>query len=278
MGNGVKTDYELFQFSVEMDIPSIINQVFSGKVRFGGIQIAEVSEASELRLYLAQKGRLNPESDQLLRRILTEHLEIGQHYARARNNANPNPTELLDLYEAQVHAMERWQLFYRVAERLADIQEAYQVAFIDYQPEPLGFDTPATRTAWLQVLVNEQQRDILQNQMVEVSKAKPSYWLEGREFFYQGRQYHMSPTNASLLMILLDGQFYSTEELIRKTMGTRAAGKLERDRLSINISRLNTKLKEISGRLQRDKQNWINRQAKGAVNGYQLNTELVTGI
>src|SRR5439155_26873608 len=64
---------------------------------------AEISETIELRLLLFQKSRWTPESNELLQRVLTEQLEIGKRYAKARTIMHPDPTELVELYEAQVH-------------------------------------------------------------------------------------------------------------------------------------------------------------------------------
>lgn len=256
--------YELFKVLADLDIDKAIKQVFGGKRVFGRTRPVELDEAFEIFQTACQQSKLEKEAEDLLELILRQHLHGIQAYAKIRLVPQPNVDELLASYEVQVQSMERWQLFYRGAKRHGNIREAYQVAFVDFLPRPFEFETTEVRNAWVKTLLNEHDRNMAYQQLAEASTHKPSYWMDGQDFF--GSQYHLNPTEAALLQLLLDQQFHTSESIIFNTLGTRASGNTERNKLSGNIYRLNNKLSSVWNK----KRKWIKRQSQGNAVGYQL--------
>jgi hypothetical protein len=60
MSQALLSEQELFQYAAEMDIFQAVDEVFGGRIRFGGNQLPELSKAQHIRLSMALQGTLTP--------------------------------------------------------------------------------------------------------------------------------------------------------------------------------------------------------------------------
>lgn len=265
------THYEAHKWMSQLDIPQVLSEVFSNQLLLGGgIKVAAVSAVGIFRMRMMLQGQLTPEDDTLLKQVLSQHLEISQWSSRVWIQPKPDVDELVRSWEAQTQSMKRWELFETQLNRHSNVAEAYQVAFLDFEPDALQFSSEADRHHWEKLLHMEQQRMIAQNQHeVQIQNDLAPYW-EDSCLVFQGQRFKLSPSEIMTLQALWDGQWHTSKSLIRRVLGSKSPSRDNIFELSRRISMANKKLLTLWGVPPQPGKHWIIRQPEGDEMGYRL--------
>lgn len=265
--------YEALRAETQTDIQIWLDEAFSNAITFGGNQMTPlaVKQVAQFRLQQLIAGKLDEDAEQLLRQALTEHLIQSQAFSRIWLQADPDPDQLVEIWDKQTQSMARWGLFAQQLFKYGNARQAYVLAYEDYAPEGLHFATPEERRHFIRLLLNEQQRMILFEQMQESSLVQPELVFDAtsRTLSYQGQTETLEPALAELLELLWDEMPHSKAYLIKKIFGT-VPDKARQDTLSRKVSKLNDILEEVWGKASLSGKNWITGCKLQDEPGYQL--------
>lgn len=263
----MKDSFNFLRRLADVDIEQALNSLFSGRINFTGLP-SYMRDAFLLRFNLYKNGCCPCDFDPLLRRVLTFHLNISKRHAQLWTHPDPDLEELGDAHIETSEAVDQWDAFYEYAQKstlhIETLKDAYEFAYLCFtrrhrEDRKFMFGTPKERVIWLQLLKNEQQRDLILHKQLEEPKQELPYYLEDRRFYYQNKSVRLKPNLAELLEILLDGEPHSASELIPQVFGTKSLTQENRSKLSKRISELNTVFDKAFGRPYAGR--WIQKQA-----------------
>lgn len=265
------SNFQIHQMCAEFDIEQLVTLAFSWHFSLSGVP-AEVDDIATLRLQLLFNNQDPTLLDPLLKGILTRHLEIGKVFSQLWVDPDPDIEQLLEAYDRQTQAMERWEIFLQMLHLLKEptdlesVQRACDFAFVRYTPQPLLFGSPAEQATWMTGLKNEQQRDFLEMNKMEASSTN----LPNENILYHlGEQRRLKPSLANILAAVEDGLPHTMTELIQKTLATNIISKDKRKLLSRKIYDLNQILLECWGPAQSGR--WIDNHPHPKDWAYKLN-------
>jgi hypothetical protein len=260
--------YEFFQQQADMDPLAMVEQTFSRTKVGGSAVFAPIQDVGLLRLSLLSQDGLSQEEDKLLRKMLTHQLEISKRFSQVWINPKPDLRELMHVWQEQVEATDRWNVFMKHFEQGGNLQAAYQFAFVIYEPTPLLFQTEEEETHWLKLLGNEQQRMILLEQLLAERSDEPVCRLTGGELLYRGEIYRLTPTHFNLLERLWDELPHPNKELLA-VLGRSVVSKDNVQVLAKWIYEVNGVLKEIWG-VPIERKRWIQNCRIEADSAYRM--------
>lgn len=258
---------ECLKREAELGLEEVLEEAFS--LTFGLTKgPCEASEVATLRFQLALQGDLTPETDEILRKVLIRHLEVGKEHAKLWSHPDPDIDALQEAYDRQSQSMARWILFMDLINKSEfSVEAAYQVAFETYEPQALSFHSDKERFALAQLLKNEQQRDLLIFGMVLPGESGPECLLDEDTIYYHGKKLRVSALESNILAYLWDGQPKTASAVYFQGYGKRGYMP-EVAKVGKRISDLNNKLDSIWGNAPNHR--WIRRTRIQDELAYQL--------
>lgn len=227
----------------------------------------EASDVASLRLQLLFQGQLSADTDEILKEVLSQHLEIGKEHALLWSHPDPDIDSLQDIYDRQGQAMARWTLFIGLVNADFPVEAAYRAAYEVFEPPALSFSSSEDRLIWAQALKNEQQRDLLNSRKLLAGQSESHCRLAGDILHFQGLKLRLTPLETPIMALLWDGERHAASEIHLKAYGRRGY-KLDIEKLSKRISKLNKKLNLFWGKGPENR--WIRRKKLRDELAYQL--------
>ena len=233
--------------TAEMDIENVLEVAFSNAICIPRRGLAQMIDVMDIRWGLLLKGELTEADDLALRAKLVHQLEVTKRFSEAWLHSNPNPDELLAVWEEQVEAEERWEVFISTFYQFGNLKASLEYGFNGFQFQKLSFHKEEAKKLWYSVLKNQQQELVDGQNLTEIRMEEEQLRVEGN-LLYTGKQVaQLYPTYARLLDNLMDGEPKTVPFLLKEIFGIRSQSSVQKEKLSRRISELNLELKKYWG-------------------------------